>query len=276
MNEAAITAHQPEPGIWCLQLQRPEFMNALDVPALKAAHALLDDVLKQPHLKVLVLSAHGRGFCAGLDLKSLQDADGRVSGSVESAMELQRLYSGLMLRLRQCPAPVIAAVQGAAVGAGMALALACDVRFATAQASFHVGAVKIGLSAGECGLSYHLPRLVGAGRAFEIMLTGRPIAASEALQIGLVSELVEPAALLDRAMACARQICELAPYSVTATKQVMWRNLDAHDLEQAVELENQVQVVGLMTEDFAEGVHAFVQKRAPQWKIAQRKSEFDF
>ncbi len=266
MNPTALSAHQPEAGICCLQLQRPESLNALDVPALKSAHAVLDQVLSQPDLKAVVLSAQGRGFCAGLDLKSVLDEQGKVTGSVESAMELQQLYSGLILRLRQCPAPVIAAVQGAAVGAGMALALACDVRFATPQASFHVGAVKIGLSAGECGLSYHLPRWIGAGRAFEIMLTGRPIDAAEALQIGLISDLVQPQDLMDKAMSCARQIAMLSPYSIKATKQIMWRNLDAHDLHQAVELENQVQVVGLMTPDFAEGVQAFLQKRAPKWK----------
>ena len=244
-----------------LQLERPECMNALDVPALEAAHALLDDVLADRELRVIVLAGQGRGFCAGLDLKSLLDSQGRVHWTVEEAMHLQRLFAGLVERLRGCDAPVIAAVQGVAVGAGMALALAADVRFASPRASFHVGAVKIGLSAGECGMSYHLPRLLGAGRAFEIMLTGRPIDAQEAERIGLVTQVVPEADLLSRALDCARQVCALAPYSVTSTKNIMWRNLDAPDLGSAIELENQVQVLGLMTADFAEAAQAFAQKR---------------
>ena len=168
---------------------------------------------------------------------------------------------GVVQRLRETDVPVIAAVQGVAVGAGMALSLAADVRFGTPQTAFHVGSVKIGISAGECGISYHLPRLVGAGRAFELMLTGRPVLAQEALSMGLVSDLVPEPELMERAMACARSILALAPYSVTQTKRIMWRNLDAPDLASALELENQVQVLGLMTDDFSEAVQAFVHKR---------------
>src|SRR5574343_518300 len=170
MHDDAITASQPEAGLCLLQLERPGRMNALDVPALQAAHALLDRVLTDRKLRAIVLTGQGRGFCAGLDLKSLLDEEDRVRWTVEEAMELQRLFAGLMQRLHGSEIPVIAAVNGVAVGAGMALALAADVRFASPQAAFHVGAVKIGLSAGEGGISYHLPRLVGAGRAVESML----------------------------------------------------------------------------------------------------------
>ena len=265
MRDDAITASQPEVGLCLLQLERPGRMNALDVPALQAAHALLDRVLTDRKLRAIVLIGQGRGFCAGLDLKSLLDEEGRVRWTVEEAMELQRLFAGLMQRLHGSEIPVIAAVNGVAVGAGMALALAADVRFASPQAAFHVGAVKIGLSAGECGISYHLPRLVGAGRAFEIMLTGRAVDAAEAERIGLVTQIVPEGQLLERAMDCARQVRALAPYSVARTKSVMWRNLDAPDLDSAVELENQVQVLGLMTADFAEAVQAFAQKRPPRF-----------
>lgn len=265
MSNPPITASQPEAGLCLLRLERPERMNALDVPALQAAHALLDRVLADRDLRAMVLAGQGRGFCAGLDLKSLLDQEGRVHWTVEEAMQLQRLFAGLMERLHGCDVPVIAAVQGVAVGAGMALTLAADVRFASPQASFHVGAVKIGLSAGECGISYHLPRLVGAGRAFEIMLTGRPVDAHEAERIGLVTQVVPAEQLLERAMDCARQVRALAPYSATRTKSIMWRNLDAPDLASAIELENQVQVLGLMTADFAEAAQAFAQKRPPRF-----------
>lgn len=265
MNTDTILASQPETGICLLQLARPHNMNALSVPALYGAHVMLDQVLNDRSLRAIVLTGQGRGFCAGLDLKSLLEQDARVSWTVEEAMELQRLFAGLVLRLHQSDTPVIAAVNGVAVGAGMALALAADVRFAAQEASFHVGAVKIGLSAGECGISYHLPRLVGAGRAFEIMLSGRAVDAYEAERIGLVSQVLASSELLARAMECARQVRALAPYSATSTKRIMWRNLDAPDVATAMAHENQVQVLGLMTHDFSEAVQAFAQKRPPRF-----------
>src|SRR5262249_15912863 len=147
-------------------------------------------------------------------------------------------FAGLILKLRRLPQPVIAAVQGAAVGAGFGLALAADLRLAADSASFHVGAVKIGLSAGECGISYHLPRLGGAGRAFEMMLTGRAIAASEALAAGLVSRVVAETNLDASAIETATAIAANSPYSIRKTKEVMWSNLEAPSLEAALELEN--------------------------------------
>lgn len=265
MHHPPIQLSHPEVGVALIQFNRADRMNALDVPALDAAHALLDEVLADRGTRVIVLTGKGKGFCAGLDLKSMLDEHGLVNWSVEEAMSLQKKFAGLVQRLRETDVPVIAAVHGVAVGAGMALSLAADVRFGTPQTAFHVGAVKIGISAGECGISYHLPRLVGAGRAFELMLTGRPVLAQEALSMGLVSDLVPEPELMERAMACARSILALAPYSVTQTKRIMWRNLDAPDLASALELENQVQVLGLMTDDFSEAVQAFVHKRPPRF-----------
>lgn len=265
MSEPAVIASAPEPGICLLRLDRPARMNAMSVPALQSFHGVLDRVLADPSLRAIVLTGEGNGFCAGLDLKSVLDADGRFAWPVAQAMELQHAFAGLVERLRATDAAVIAAVNGAAVGAGMALALAADVRFAAPQASFHVGAVKIGITAGECGISYHLPRLVGAGRAFELMLTGRPVAADEALRIGLVADVLPPDGLLERAMACARQVLANAPYSTAHTKRLMWQNLDAPSLQAAIELENHAQVLGLMTADFQEAALAFVQKRKPSF-----------
>ena len=149
-----------------------------------------------------------------------------------------------------------------AVGSGFGLALTADERFASTAASFQVGAVKVGLSAGECGISYHLPRLVGAGRAFELMLTCRSVDAAEAERIGLMAGLCEPEALLERALACARQFLANSPYSPLQTKRVIWNHLDAP----ALGLENHVQVLDLMTEDFGEAALALSHKRAPRWQ----------
>lgn len=263
MTEHALTATSPQPGVCLLRLDRPSRMNAMSLPALKAFHEALDRVLADRALRAIVLTGEGSGFCAGLDLKSVLGAEGQYDWTVAQSMELQHAFAGLVQRLRATDAAVIAAVNGAAVGAGMALALAADVRFAAPEASFHVGAVKIGITAGECGISYHLPRLVGAGRAFELMLTGRPVGADEALRIGLVAGVVPREQLLDRALECARQVMANSPYATAHTKRVMWQNLDAGSLESALELENHAQVLGLMTEDFQEAARAFVQKRAP-------------
>lgn len=263
MSEHAVIACTPEVGICLLRLHRPARLNAMSLPALQAFHGVLDRVLADRSLRAIVLAGEGSGFCAGLDLKSVLDAEGRFDRSVPQAHELQLAFAGLVERLRASEAAVIAAVNGVAVGAGMALALAADLRFAAPEASFHVGAVRIGLTAGECGISYHLPRLIGAGRAFELMLTGRPVPAQEALQIGLLAGVVPQPQLLERAMLCARQVLANAPYATAHTKRLMWQNLDAPNLHAAIELENHAQVLGLMTEDFGEAARAFVEKRAP-------------
>lgn len=258
-----IVVEKLEPGLCVIRLNRPNCLNAMDLPSLRKFHEALDDLLEDAAVRVIVLAGDGKGFCAGLDLKSVLDEQGKPTWNVTEAYELQLCYAGLIKRLRAADATVIAAVHGVAVGAGMALTLAADIRFASAKASFHVGAVRIGITAGECGISYHLPRLIGASRAFELMLTGRPVAADEALQIGLVAAVVSPEALMERALACARQILAHSPYSTAHTKRLMWTNLDAGSLDSAIELENHAQVLGLMTADFGEAAKAFVAKRPP-------------
>ena len=245
-------------GIAFVTLSRPEARNALTMDLAARLTATLRDVGADPAVRVVVLAAQGDTFCAGLDLK----AHSQMSGTIEW-MRLQEVFSGMIEAVRAIQQPVIVAVQGACVGAGMGLALASDVRFCAAGTKFLVGAVKVALTAAECGISYHLPRLIGAGRAFEIMLTGRAVSGEEALAIGLASGLAEPAALRERALECARAIVQNSPYSVKHTKQVMWKNLDAANLAAAVTLENHVQVVALTTEDFREAAAAFAEKRAP-------------
>jgi enoyl-CoA hydratase len=259
-----ISSEQPEEGIRLVRLARSEARNALTLGMIRSLNGILDEIANDPACRVIVLAADGVAFCAGLDLKVALFGDDAPQGACE-AIRLQEMFAGTILKLRRMRQPVVAAVQGAAVGAGFGLALASDVRVAGTSASFHVGAVKIGLSAGECGISYHLPRLVGAGRAFEIMLTGRPVAAGEALTIGLVSRVTEDTGLIGEAIGTARTIALNSPYSVKHTKQVMWGNLEAPSLEVALELENHVQTVALLTEDFREGAMAFAEKRTPRF-----------
>ncbi|SEQ48076.1 enoyl-CoA hydratase [Solimonas aquatica] len=261
----SVLLERPASGIALLKLNRPEARNALTLAAVRELRAQLQALEQDRDCRVLLLAGQGRGFCAGLDLKTSVFGAEAARNATE-AMALQELFAGTVAQLRRLPQPIVAAVQGAAVGAGFGLALAADVRIAAASANFLVGAVKIGLSAGECGISYHLPRLIGAGRAFEIMLSGRAVAAEEALSIGLVSRCVAEDALLDSALQTALAIAANSPYSVKHTKQLMWRNLDAPSLEAALELENHVQTVAMLSGDFKEGAQAFAEKRPPQFK----------
>lgn len=252
---------EKQADITIVRLARAAARNALTVNMAREMTSALAQVGEDSECRVVVLAAEGETFCAGLDLKAVSGPGAPTMGTAEW-MALQEVFSGLMTQVHKMRQPVIGAIQGAAVGAGLGIALACDVRIATPSAKFLVGAVKVGLSAGECGISYHLPRLIGAGRAFEIMLTGRPVSGSEALSIGLVSDVVDPDVLLDRALEVARKIAGNAPYSSKHTKQIMWANLEA-SFERALELENHVQVVGLLTQDFAEAARAFAEKRTP-------------
>lgn len=270
-DQQDIVVDRATDAIAIVRLNRPERLNALRPETVRTLRRTLEALGTDNRLRVIVLTGAGRGFCAGLDLKSSFVGEGEGGDGVMAYYAAQELFAGMVQRIRALDKVVIAAVNGVAVGAGFALTLGADIRLAARSASFHVGAVRIGLTAGECGISYHLPRLIGASRAFEVMLTGRPIPAEEALRIGLVSDVVEDAGLedaglLDRALELAADVLRNSPYATAQTKRVMWANLDAGSLDAALELENRAQVLALMTEDFAEATRAFSEKRAPTFR----------
>lgn len=265
MEFDTIVYEKLQAGLGLIRLQRPKHLNALRIEDAQTLHSTLDSVLADPQLRVLILTGEGKGFCAGLDLKALLDSTQQYTPTVDQAMSLQLCFAGLVQRLRESDVVVIAAVNGVAVGAGMALALAADIRLGAQQASFHIGAVKLGLTAGECGISYHLPRLIGAGPALDLMLTGRPLSVDQALSLGLVSGVYQEDILLDAALERAHLILELPSYATAHTKRVFWKNLEATGLTDALELENHAQVLGLMTTDFKEAIQAFVEKRKPEF-----------
>lgn len=250
-------------GIGVITLDRPEAANAMTVPMVDALRAELARIEADRSIRVVVLAAQGKVFCAGLDLKEIRGEN--APRDPIAFMDLQERFAGLMQAVAQARFPVIAAIGGAAVGAGMGLALAADIRLVAPTARFLVGAVKIGLSAGECGISYHLPRLIGAGRAFEIMLSGRPVNADEAVAIGLASAATGEGIVLDQAIAMARVVAGNSDYAIKHTKQVMRANVDAPSLAGALELENHVQCLALLTEDFREACAAFEEKRPPKF-----------
>jgi enoyl-CoA hydratase len=257
----------PRPQIARIRLNRPDRLNAL-IPEMVTG---LTDLLRSldtgeqhgdQHCRVIVLTGSGRGFCAGVDLEGASQRN-KAGLSIPDRLDRQEKFAGMIEAIRSVRAPVIAAVNGPAAGAGLALALAADIRIAAPRAAFHVAAVKIGLSAGECGISYFLPRLIGASRAFELMLTGRPVDAAEADRIGLVSRVVPADELDEAAVTLAESITANAPFSIWMTKQVMSANLDADSLGDALALENRTQILAVYTEDCAEAMAAFVAKRSP-------------
>jgi enoyl-CoA hydratase len=252
----------PRPEVAVVALNRPTRLNALTIDVIRELLTALREAGAAPACRVVVLTGTGRGFCAGMDIAAGVERDrGQVRGPA-LRIENQELFASMVRTVRSLRQPVIAAVNGAAAGAGLGLALACDIRVASSAASFHVAAVKIGLSAGECGISYHLPRLIGGARAFEVMLSGRPVAADEAERIGLVARVVPESELLDAALGIAGQIAANSPYAVWQSKMIMWTNLD-NDFNAAIELENHTQILATLTEDAGEAMRAFVEKRPP-------------
>jgi enoyl-CoA hydratase len=228
-----------------LTLARPQRLNAMSPGLVDDVHACLDVLAKNRDARVVILTGEGRGFCAGLDLKEYGKwtiAEGL--DSVDGGLAVQERIASLMPRIREARQPFIAAVNGAATGGGLALALASDVRYAAPSARFSVAFVKLGLSGCDVGVSYLLPRIVGAGHAFEMSLTGRLVDADEALRIGLVNRIVPADDLLASCRALAGEICANTDYAVSMTKQVLGCNIDAPTLRTAIELENRTQVLG--------------------------------
>jgi enoyl-CoA hydratase len=262
---AAVVLEQPAAGISVLRLNRPAALNALTLPMVADICRALDQVALDPACRVLILAGSGRAFCAGMDIKANSDQPGDAAGVV-AKMALQEQFASMTKRLRRLPQPVLAAIQGPVAGAGFALALAADIRVASHSAKFLIAAIRLGLTAGETGISYHLPRLIGASRAFEIMLSGRPLLAAEAAHCGLVADVVDDADLFARTLQLAETLLANSPFAIKHTKQLMWANLDAQSLDAALELENHMQVVASLTDDFAEASAAFIERRAPHFR----------
>jgi enoyl-CoA hydratase/carnithine racemase len=190
---------------------------------------------------------------------------GRVRGAVTRNFVMQELMAGLFEKIHRLRLPVIAAVNGTAHGGGFALALACDIRIATREASFGAVFIKRGVSACDMGTSYYLPRLVGASRSAELLLTGRVFGAEEAERIGLVLEVVDAREVVDRALAKAREIAENSPLAVWMTKETMWQTVDSPSLRHALDLENRTQIMCTATGELNQAFAAFREGRKPEW-----------
>ena len=255
-----LTFQEIEPQIGLVTLNRPDRLNALNDRMLEDFDELLRRLDRQDMIRVLILTGEGRGFCAGADLKEVvARAQTEAFADPEAFLgQVQEKYSGLILRLREIRQPVIAAINGAAAGGGMAIALAADLRVCTPEAYFVASFINIGLSGGEMGSSYWLPRMVGLSRAADILLTGRKVFGEEAEKIGLVSRMVPAEKLLETALSFARQMTAKTVGGLKFTKRALDQNLTAPSLEAAVNLENRNQAIMVFSGEFRKMIGAFV------------------
>jgi enoyl-CoA hydratase/carnithine racemase len=215
---------------------------------------------------VVVLTGSGRGFCAGLDLQGYGAPPGPAgAGEVHRGLAMQRHIARLVQRIRRLRQPVVAAVNGPAAGGGLALVCASDVRLAASSAVFAASFIRVGFSGCDIGSSWLLPRLVGAGRAHELMMTGRRVDAEEALRIGLVADVVPPEVLAERVDATLDALLAAPPLSLELTKQGMWLALEIPSFDAAVELENRQQVLTMLTADQREAMSAWRERRSPRY-----------
>lgn len=263
----AVQLRTLEDQIAVVTLNRPERLNAIDGSLLDAMDAALD-VLSSGEYRAAILTGAGRGFCAGADLSGTGEPWTKPAPDAPSFKvnyDAQVRLADQLTRLYELPIPVIAAVNGVAVGGGLAFALHCDIRIAAEAARFGSVFIKAGFSSMDMGTSYLLPRIVGAGVARELMLTGRIIDASEAYRIKLVHDVVAPDELTDAALAMARSIVENNAYGVWQTKIGLNAALDAPSLRHAKEIENRTQIISGFTNNPLEAALAHQQKRTPAW-----------
>ncbi|MFM7271156.1 MAG: enoyl-CoA hydratase/isomerase family protein [Actinomycetes bacterium] len=253
-------------GIDLVTLDRPDRLNAMNTALVTELDEALRGCAEDDSCRVVVLTGAGRAFCAGLDLvEGAASRRGAGKGRTQAGLHTQQMIAALVPRLRGMRKPVIAAVNGAASGGGLALALACDIRIGGRSSRFNVAFVKIGLSGCDIGVSWLLPRIVGTGPAFHMMLTGRMVEAEEAERMGIITRLVADDALLDAALAEAELIVGNSPFGVWMTKEVMWSQLEVGSLQAGIDLENRTQILASTTGDMEEAVSAFLERRTPQW-----------
>jgi enoyl-CoA hydratase len=263
---ATVLTERITPQIALLTMNRPDRLNAMTNELVADLHAALEGVRNDRECRVVILTGAGRGFCAGLDLHGAGAAPNAEGwGQVGAGMKTQQHIARLIPHMRAMPQPIIAAVNGPAAGGGLALALGSDVRIASESAKFNVAFVRIGLSGCDIGVSWMLPRLIGASKAFEMMLTGRLVDATEAASMGLVSRVVPDGKAVEAAVEIAELIAANSPFGVWMTKEVMWSNLEAGSLQSAIDLENRTQILSSMTGDVREAITAFFEKRPAEF-----------
>lgn len=266
-SPSPVALEWPRPGVALLRLDRPDRLNAMTSELVETLHRHLDRLAVDPDCRVVVLTGAGRGFCAGLDLGGYGLAPHSESiGATQRGFATQKHIATLVTHMRSMPQPVIAAVNGAAAGGGLALVLASDVRIGAESSKFNVAFVRIGFSACDIGTSWLLPRIVGMARAQELMLTGRVFDSAEAYRIGLLVDVVPDELLIDTALTKAEEIMRNSPFGIALTKEAMWTALEIPGMQAAIDLENRQQIMASHTDDAREAMKAFVEKRPPVFR----------
>ena len=245
-------------GVLTLALNRPDALNSFNVEMKEALLAALKEAGRDRDVRVVILTGAGRAFSAGQDLKERQ-----APGAADLGIELRTRYNPIILAMRSLEKPIIGAINGVAAGAGMSVALACDIRIASESASFIEVFGRVGLVP-DTGSSWLLPRLVGPARAAEMVFTADPVDAATAERIGLVNRAVPADQLMSEANALAAILALSAPRALALAKRALNRALET-SLEEALEFEAQLQSIAGRSKDHAEGVAAFVEKRQPEF-----------
>jgi enoyl-CoA hydratase len=265
---AFVEIEKPRPHTAIIRMNRPERMNSMAFELVGPLHEAIQEVATDNEIWSVVLTGSGSGFSSGADTQATEpppNIDGLTLTRI--ATRSMTILSDLVPALRRMPQPVIAAVNGAAIGGGFCLTLGADIRIAAESAYFRAAGINNGLTATELGLSFLLPRAIGSSRAFEIMLSGRDISAQEAAEIGLVSRAVPDGELMDAALDLADQINGWSTQGVQLTKRMMWSGLETGSLAAAVELESHTQLfVRMTTKNFEEAVMARKEGRSPRFE----------
>jgi len=254
-------------GVAVITLSRPDRLNAVTPALVEEMHGILDRLHTDTEIRVVVLTGKGRGFCSGMDIQ------GGDPGSAKSAEgRVQRLYRGIsrggevVAKLREIPQPVIGALHGPVAGMGISWALACDMRVADPTVRFVSPFTDIGLSGGDVGLSWLLPRVIGPARAVEILYRSQTLKAEQLAELGMVTEMTGEGGDLDGALRLAEELLGKSPYGLRHTKELLNLSLDAPGLRQHLAVENRTQTMAFFTEDFVEGLTAAAEKRPPKFR----------
>ncbi len=266
-----ILQYTTEGSIGYLTLNRPERLNALNHEMVRGLRQFFDERHRDYGTRVIVITGAGRGFSAGLDLKAAGEQDQWQPGvgPVQDTYTFQEDIADIVTKMRRCPQPIISAVNGPATGGGLSIALASDVRIATEHARFACSFINLGLSGCDVGSSYHLPKVVGAANAADMIYSGRLVDGKEALEMGLVTKLLEPDELVATATRMAEEWCRRSsPLGLRLSKEVLNETVTGISLENALKLENRNQILAGQTADSTEARRAWAEKRDPQWQDA--------
>ena len=253
-------------AIGILSMNRPHKLNALSMDLINDLHSFFSRMCSDFDTRVVILRGSGRAFCSGADLEQMTQAPAHEAVVTMGPIQfhyhrVQQVLGEIILKMRNCPQPIIGAIRGHAVGGGFSLALACDVRVAAPSARMNAGYVRIGLSGCDMGSSYFLPRLIGFSRGAEYLYTGRVIDAAMAERLGLVSRIVPDEELEDAALEIAGEMLQNSPFGLRMTKEAYNLNVDAPSLESAINIENRNQALLSWTQDHREGGTAMFEKR---------------